>query len=132
MTSNAQNQNAKRIEFLRKAGNYLLGYLLYTAAMLALLFLIFRIDTDMTLILCARGDGKFQVRGITNWTVFGISLIMLAGFVISEDRLRKAMAENRMWKVLLRIYLVSGGAWALWECIYQVAIRLIPWLMAKP
>jgi hypothetical protein len=126
MKSNAQNQKTSRLKaFLRKAAKYFLGYLLYTVCMAALVFLLFRIDMDLTLILTALGDSKFQVRGITNWTVVIMGLLMLVGIGFSEDWLRKSIAENRMWKVLLRMYLATAAAWLLWEGIYFVAIRII-------
>jgi hypothetical protein len=126
MISNTQNQKtARRKELLRKAGNYLLGYVLYAGVMAALFFLLWRIFTDVTLVSSLMGYNVFQVEGITNYTVVILGLIMLVGVGYSEDRLRKAIPENRMWKVLLRIYLVTAAAWALWMGAYYVVVWFI-------
>jgi hypothetical protein len=36
--------------------------------------------------------------------------MMLVGVVYSEDYLRKGIAQNRMWKHILRIFLYTGSA----------------------
>jgi hypothetical protein len=123
MTSNTQNQKPSRLkEFLRKAANYLLGYLLYAGPMVALVFLLFRIYVDLNLITSVAGYNKFQVSLIANWAVLLIGLVLLVGVGFSEDRLRKSIAENRMWKVLLWIYLATGAIWAVWEGVYYVSM----------
>ena len=126
MTSKNQNQKTSKLKvFLRKAENYLLGYLLYAVIMAALFFLIFRIRMDMILISTELGYNIFQVRTITNYSILISSLIMLVGVGYSEDRLRKAIEENRMWKVLLRIYLVTAAVWVFWLCVYYIAMWII-------
>lgn len=100
----------------------MLAYLLYAVCMAALMFLLFRIYVDMNLITSVAGSNVFQVSWMANWTVLIVGLVMLVGVGYSEDRLRKAIEENRMWKVLLRVYLATAAAWALWEAIYYVAM----------
>lgn len=122
MTSNGQNQKTSRLKsFLQKAEHYLVGYLLYAGTMAALFFLLFRIRLDAILITSGMGYNIVQVRGTSNFIIVILALIMLVGVGYSEDRLRKAIEENRMWKVLLRIYLVTAAAWIFWLCIYTVA-----------
>jgi hypothetical protein len=126
MTSNTQNQKPSRLkEFLRKAANYLLGYLLYAGPMVALVFLLFRIYVDLNLITSVAGYNKFQVSLIANWGVLLIGLVLLVGVGFSEDRLRKSIAENGMWKVLLWIYLATAAIWAVWEGVYYVSMWIL-------
>ncbi|MHB9004911.1 MAG: hypothetical protein ACYC6C_12785 [Coriobacteriia bacterium] len=126
MTTNGQYQKTSRLKMLfRKAGTYLLGYLLYAGVMAALFFLLFRVRLDTILITSVLGYNIVQVRGASNFLVVSLALIMLVGVGYSEDQLRKAIEENKMWKVLLRIYAVTAAVWIVWVSVYTLATWVI-------
>ena len=126
MTIPNQDPKTSKIKaFLRKAMYYVVGYLLYAVTMAALIFLLFRIRLDVILIADLLRFKIWEIRGIVNISlvVIGILMFILVGF--SEDRLRKSIEENRMWKVLLRIYIGTGAAWALWTLLYYISVWII-------
>lgn len=94
----------------RIAATYIIGYLTFTASLLLVVILLFRIRMNIVQIAFLLGKNQVEVKGLANFGVLISGIILLAGIIFSEDYLRKGIEKNRMWKHLLRIFLVEGTA----------------------
>ncbi|MCE5208124.1 MAG: hypothetical protein LLG42_07410 [Chloroflexi bacterium] len=111
MTSDNQDRKiTSKTDRFRIVGNYVLGYLFFAIFLFLLVFLLFRIRANVIQIAFLLGNNEVKVKGISNLAVLFSAIIMLAGIVFSEDYLRKGIAQNRMWKHILRIFIVTGSA----------------------
>jgi len=126
MASNNPNNNTSKTKSLfYKAGRYLLGYFLFTVILAALFFLLWRIRADVIIMAYQLDYNIVQVTGISNYTIVIAGILMLVGVGYSEDRLRKAIEENRMWKPIRRIFVATAALWGIWVAIYYVAMWII-------
>lgn len=125
MTSLDKHPTNPKKSFFRTAGAYIIAYLLFAIVLLSLVLLLFRIRSDVIMVAFELGNNRAVVRGLSNISVVIAGIVMLVGVVYSDDYLRRGIEAGKMWKHILRIFIVTAAAWALWMLAYFIAIWII-------